>query len=128
MNMSQVSGTAAVAAAALQPRGCTPSTAVRPPALKATCWLRLRVAHVAELLEDPAEAEHGDDGNGVAAPALLDEPDAHAIGNVGRELLVLGARELVEEGELACQLHHLAEGCSLWGAGVQFSALCTHLF
>ena len=28
-------------------------------------------------------------------------PDSHLVGNVGRELLVFGARELVEEGQLA---------------------------
>ena len=37
----------------------------------------------------------------MAAPTLLDEPHPNFVGNVRRELFVLGTRELVKEGELA---------------------------
>ena len=60
----------------------------------------VQLADEAEVGERALEAEEGDDGDRVAAPPLLDQPDPHLVRDVGRQLLVLGDGELVEEGEL----------------------------
>ena len=60
----------------------------------------VQLANEAEVGEGSLEAEEGDDGDRVAAPPLLDQPDPHLVRDVRSQLLVLRPGELVEEGEL----------------------------
>ena len=53
-----------------------------------------------EHLDDAAQPQSGDDSNGVPSPPRLDEPDSDTIGNIWGELLVVAAREVIQEGEL----------------------------
>eukprot|EP00967_Tisochrysis_lutea_P153983 scaffold304992_cov30-Tisochrysis_lutea.AAC.4 len=50
-----------------------------------------------------------DDCDGMAPPALLNEPTAHFVRDVGGELLIVGARKVVEEGKLAGAEEHLGD-------------------
>ena len=42
-------------------------------------------AHQPQVGERALEAEEGDHGDRVTPPPLLDQPDAHLVGDVGRE-------------------------------------------
>mmetsp|Transcript_27935 Transcript_27935/g.70883 ORF Transcript_27935/g.70883 Transcript_27935/m.70883 type:complete len:659 (+) Transcript_27935:695-2671(+) len=61
----------------------------------------VEIPHQTQVVERPLQAQERDDRDGVTPPALLDQPDAHLVGDVGSELLVLAAGQLVEERELA---------------------------
>ena len=69
----------------------------------------VQLANEAEVGEGSLEAEEGDDGDRVAAPPLLDQPDAHLVRDVGRELFVLGAGKGVEERKLARSKENLCD-------------------
>ena len=70
----------------------------------------VQLADEAEVGQRALEAEEGDDGDRVAAPPLLDQPDPHLVRDVGSQFLVLGAGELVEEGELPRAEEDLKKG------------------
>mmetsp|Transcript_34620 Transcript_34620/g.114037 ORF Transcript_34620/g.114037 Transcript_34620/m.114037 type:complete len:270 (-) Transcript_34620:1968-2777(-) len=68
-----------------------------------------QTAQQPQLGEEAHHPANSDDGDGVATPALLDEPPADLVRDVGRELLVVGAGQVVEKGELACAEEDLCD-------------------